>query len=54
MALLVKDHKRKTVLHHAAGSGRAPVVDEIVRALKAMFGRKDSKLVSRVAFKLVL
>lgn len=38
-ALLVKDHKRKTLLHHAAGSGRAPVVDEVIRALRTAFGQ---------------
>lgn len=41
LALVAKDHKRKTLLHHAASSGRAPVVDEVTRSLRTMFSQPD-------------
>lgn len=48
-ALVAKDYKRKTLLHHAASSGRAPVVDEVVRSLRTVFNQsKQASMVMMV------
>lgn len=47
LALIAKDHKRKTILHHAAASGRAPVVDEVIRALVVAFNMSDGHTVGQ-------